>query len=428
MNKNIKMILLLLTGAIMTACNYNAPSESELFYADEDSVLLALTADGRIYGLQELKDSFMTEKGNYTDSTLEAFYRLRANNGDDIWYFSIDTFPTAGPGIYIVGRICTEDVGGNYYKSLVLQDINKNGEQENLRVSVDVGSIGGLYPIGQKILIRCNGLGIGKYSNQPQLCSPSYNNNIHAMNANEKVGWQPGRIPGPQFYNAVKRIGIPDPSALMIEELTMEQLQQRYIQPYSTKPIECRKYDGRLVRLKDIHYDGTYEKDSSTKPYTPTFVQLNAYRPNTAGKDSIGYPKSDQNANVLAPTTTNLNFPQARIVTDANNKYKFEISNSEFAKFSYYFLPSHITRKGQYDPAQESALDFDYAACVGSVTGILGYYVDKASTMTSDYDAVKPFNWSITPCNLNDFDFIDTKTGEKWIPVEFSKALFNVEN
>lgn len=412
----------------MVACDPHAPAEEELFYPDNDSLIAVLTQDGELYSLQELKDKFMTEKGNYTDPIIEEFYRKRANNGDHIWYFSIDTFPSAGPGIYIMGRICTEDVGGNYYKSLVIQQM-VNGEQQNLRISVDVGSIGGLYPIGQKVLIRCNGLGIGKYSNQPQLCSPSYNNNIYAQNAKEKVGWQPGRIPGPQFYSAVTRIGYPSVDSLHYEELTLQELMDQYVTPYSLKPIECRKYDGRLVRLRGIHYNGTYENDSSASGrYYPSFPKLNVYVPSITGADSVGNPAIDPYANVFAPTTNNLNYPQTRIVTDADGERKFKISNSEFAKFSYFFLPAHINWIDLIVNGETVRLidNFDYAACVGSVTGILGYYVDKASTMTSAYDAVKPYNWSITPCGIEAFEFYDHIDQKVWVPVEFSKAKFAI--
>lgn len=400
----------------LMACTPNAPKEEDLFKPDEANTIASLTEDGRLYTLQELKDSFLTEQGNYKDTVLEAFYRTRANNGDDIWYFSIDTFPSAGAGIYVMGRICTDDAGGNNYKSIILQQM-VNGEQQNLRVSVDVGSIGGLFPMGQKVLIRCNGLAIGKYSNQVQLCSPSYNNNIYAQNATQKVGWQPGRIPGPIFHNAVVRIGTPYKDSLYYEEMTMAEIWDRYIKPYSTDPVACRRYDARLVRIKDVHFTGEYESGSTSS--TPTMC--NAYIAGTE-KDSVGNPASDKYANVFAPTTENIGFPQTRYVADKALKHRLKISVGEYAKFANYFLPSIITAKENPEP-NECVLSFNYAACSGSIDGILGYYVDKASTMTSKYDAIKPYNWSVVPSNITDICFKDT-AGNDWKPVEFAKYMF----
>ena len=89
------------------------------------------------------------------------------------------TIPVGGPQIYIRGRIVTDDQGGNFYKTIVIQEI-VNGKQQALRLSVDASSAGGAYLLGQEIMIHVNGLGIGKYANEPQLCVPSYNNNLNA--------------------------------------------------------------------------------------------------------------------------------------------------------------------------------------------------------------------------------------------------------
>ena len=187
--KASKYLSIAVLASIMTACSYNV--DKEKLYLSEDQVNAEI-ADGRLYTINEFIDAFMTEKGNYLSDT--ALYRTRATNGDGIYLFSIDTLPSTGPGIYIRGRVTTDDFGGNFYKALIIQQI-VDGEQQNLRLSVDLGSASGMYPRGQEILIRCNGLAIGRYSNQPQLCVPSYNNNTNANKGNEKVGWAPGRIP-----------------------------------------------------------------------------------------------------------------------------------------------------------------------------------------------------------------------------------------
>jgi hypothetical protein len=104
--------------------------------------------------------------------------------------------------------------------------------------------------MGQEIMIRVDGLAIGRYANQPQLCLPSYNNNIYANNAEQKIGWAPGRIPAAIFKAHTKRIGQPK-----VDELVYDEVE---ITDYNTilDLTETRKLDGILVRLKNVHYPG----------------------------------------------------------------------------------------------------------------------------------------------------------------------------
>ena len=72
---------------------------------------------------------------------------------NNLGWFSIDTIPVGGEQVYIRGRIITDDQGGNFYKSLVIQEM-VNGEQQTLRISVDASSSGGRYQLGQEIMIH----------------------------------------------------------------------------------------------------------------------------------------------------------------------------------------------------------------------------------------------------------------------------------
>lgn len=190
--------------AIVTAlasCSPKALTEDDVFKktTNIDSLIQTRESEYKVYTLNEFVATYMTEVGNFWSDTSQ--YRSRATNGNGIYLFAIDTIPTDTIGIYIRGRISTDDYGGNYYKSMVIQQV-VDGKQQNLRISVDIGSASGMYQIGQEILIRCNGLSIGRYGDQPQLCVPAYNNNIYAQNASQKVGWAPGRIPSSIFRNA----------------------------------------------------------------------------------------------------------------------------------------------------------------------------------------------------------------------------------
>ena len=374
----------------MVSCEPRGLNEDDVF-ASEDKVA-ELTADGRIYGLNEFLDAFMTEKGNFASDTCP--YRDRSHDAThDLYLYAVDTLPVAGPGIYIRGRITTDDYAGNFYKAMVIQQIGDDGKQQNLRISVDLGSSGGMFQMGQEILIRCNGLAVGRYANQPQLCVPSYNNNIYAMNASQKVGWCPGRIEGSVFRNATHMIGTPDKSKLQYDTLTLAEL-------YADIPLKpttdaagmdkVRKADGRLIVIKNVHFTGEFDNNG------------------TLAKCDTLHPDSSSNANVFAPTTTNIGYPQSRVISDGTNKLM--CSSSEYAKFAYYYLPG-ANRHGV-----DNCPDW-----TGTVTGILGWYLDKASDMANN--KLDGYEWSVTPRGIPGIGIPDINMyndhDDPWIPKEF---------
>jgi hypothetical protein len=369
----MKKILYIALVALCVACTPNPVDESKLFLTDAQAD--ELIAQGTLLTLQEFKDTYMTEKGNFlSDTTL---YRTRATKNGKDYLFSIDTIPASTTPIYIRGRVTTDDFAGNFYKAMCIQQIVE-GEQQALRLSVDAGSIGGLYQIGQEILIRVDGLAIGRYANQPQLCLPSYNNNIYANNAEQKIGWAPGRIPMAVFNARTKCIGKPDVSKLVYEELKIKDFTS------VLNLQETRKWDAKLVRIKDVHYTGQYFTTSGT------------------GKCTTGDPETDQNANVFAPTTNNIGFPQTRVIEDANGN-KTGISSSEYAKFAYFYLPGADKNGVANCP--------DY---VGDVVGILGFYNDNAK-----YDPAYD-DWSISIRSLDDLQLYD-ENGNLWPRIEYTK-------
>ncbi len=436
-------------ATIVTACKNNEPQPDDIFYADNEEMLTKLTADGRIYTLQEFKDTYMSEEGNYlSDTTL---YRTRATSGtiNGMYLFSMDTIPTGGQGIYIVGRISTDDYGGNFYKTLVIQQI-VDGEQQALRISVDAGSISGMYPRGQKILIRCNGLAIGRYANQPQLCLPTYNNNVFADKASQKIGWAPGRIPLARFKAATHYLGTPDESKLQYDVRTIADITQ------SADILLGRKEDGKLIMIKDIHYSGQCLAQDKSLMYCTT-----------------GNPSEDGNANVFAPTTGNVGYPQSRVVFDKSNMNYICISMSEYAKQANFYIPGATGAEEAdvffYDSTAVIDLSKPYlladlggkTGCIvpvdarkeasgwqiddviyldkdkstgyvydgrvwstalgvlhcaeysGSVKGILSYYMDNAS-----YDPAIS-NWAISICDLSDLD-LKKVDGTIWTPLEYT--------
>ncbi len=372
----MKKILYIAFIALCAACTPNPVDESKLFLTEEQAQ--ELIAKGTLLTLDQLKDTtygYMTEKGNYlSDTTL---YRTRATKDYKNYLFSIDTIPTSATPIYIRGRVTTDDYAGNFYKALCIQQI-VDGEQQALRLSVDMGSASGMYPLGQEILIRIDGLAIGRYANQPQLCLPSYNNNIYANNAEQKIGWAPGRIPTAIFKARTQCIGKPDVSQLVYDEYKIKDFTS------VLNLQEARKWDAKLVRIKDVHFTGQYFTTSGT------------------GTCSTGDPENDENANVFAPTTNNIGYPQGRIIADANGN-KTAVSSSEYAKFAYFYIPG-ANKQGVSDCSKY----------VGDVVGILGFYNDNAK-----YDPAYD-DWAISIRSLDDLQLKDAN-GNLWPRIEYTK-------
>ena len=128
--------------------------------------------------------------------------------------FTIDTID-AEEDIVVRGRIITDDRAGNVYKYFVIQSLED--DHTCLKVSVDAGSLSGMLPIGQVVAIRCNGLVLGRYAQAPQLGVRGYRND-------NKIREEPGRIPYTLAMKHIQKIGNPDPSKIVVEEMTLKQV------------------------------------------------------------------------------------------------------------------------------------------------------------------------------------------------------------
>jgi hypothetical protein len=393
----------------MSSCEPTEPAKDVLFITEAEAE--EIIAEGHLYSLNDFMHTFMdTEKGDFGD--LENPYRSRSTNGNGIYLYAVDTLPSEGEAIYIRGRVTTDDYAGNFYKTIIIQqryDWETGAEitQQNLRISVDMGSISGIFPLGQDILIRCNGLAVGRYGNQPQLCIPAYNNNIFAMNASQKVGWAPGRIPAAKVRNCVYRIGRPDPTALKYDTLTLQQLFNEVPEvPQQTVADmwKVREADGRLVVLKDVKFTGEANNDGSL---------VNC---------EYAHPDSSTIANVFASTTKNIGFPQGRIIKSNDDSKSLCCSNSEYSKFANYLLPG----------AKQDATDA-VSGCAnyrGTITGILSWYCDNATgTKNGTMSKLWAYNWSITPrgikgVGINDINLYYAKKKQYWEPEEFDPKKY----
>ncbi len=354
---NISALLFSLGCILLAACTPNEPTK--LYISDAEAE--ALIKEGTCLTIEQFKATYMTEEGNYCMPDL---YRARSKAGD-YYLFTIDTIPVSDTPIYIRGRVTTDDYAGNFYKTLCIQQM-VNGKQQAIRLSVDAGSIGGLYQLGQEILIRVDGLAIGRYSNQPQLCLPSYNNNIYAYNADQKVGWAAGRIPFAIFKARTQCIGTPDQSKLYYDTLQITDYN------HITDLVEAREWDAKLVCIENVHFTGQYDNNGTLTNCT------------------TGDPETDGNANVFAPTTENMNYPQSRVIMDAQDNWTL-VSTSEYAKYAHFYLPAN-----------------NYW---GNVVGILGFYYDNGLKYSQNPPAAS--DWSISIRSVDDLRLYDDD--EHWL-------------
>jgi len=106
---------------------------------------------------------------------------------------------------YLRVVVVSSDEGGNYYKSLVLQD-----STGGIEMQLDMAGLHTVYPVGQKVVIVLNGLVVGDYNHLPQM------------------GWiyqetQVGRINSLYFDQYIIRDGMPSakniPRALTNNEI-----------------------------------------------------------------------------------------------------------------------------------------------------------------------------------------------------------------
>ncbi|MFZ1529109.1 MAG: DUF5689 domain-containing protein [Ferruginibacter sp.] len=66
--------------------------------------------------------------------------------------------------VVISGVVIANDKTGNLYKQLFIQD-----STGAIQISIDATSLYGTYPVGRKIFVKCKGLCISDYNNNPQL-------------------------------------------------------------------------------------------------------------------------------------------------------------------------------------------------------------------------------------------------------------------
>lgn len=147
--KNIKYIIAAVCIALFTACQ------------DKGEWDVPATADGNSgYG-----NNSLTETNVMSIKSLISKYAAVALSDADMVEITED--------IQIKGRVTANDVGGNYYKKITIQDEPADMKDSRaMTISIDEAGLWSYLPIGQEILVSLKGLYIGGYGKQPQIGTP----------------------------------------------------------------------------------------------------------------------------------------------------------------------------------------------------------------------------------------------------------------
>ena len=254
--------------------------------------------------------------------------------------------PMEAPGdIYITGRVTTCDTASNIYKYFMLEDLV---DKSAIKVSIDAGSLSGIFPLGQVVSIKCNGLMMGRYAEMPQIGVYGFRND--PPNAfSPKVRFEPGRIPYSLVPEHFQRIGLPDKSKVVPEEKTIADL----------AGLDSTWY-GRLILIKDVQFTGRGDGEELL-PYDQMITIEESIK-------QTGNTNKYQRNPIYAPSTYsvdagyNIGFPQSREISDGTGTVN--IATSEYAHFANTLIPRKEKK--------------------GSVIAILGWFHDKNSSQ-GDY-------------------------------------------
>ena len=321
----MKKIYLMLTAVcltLLTACN-----QTEFDAIPQDKLMGdSLVAN---YTIAQLIDSFMTNNDKYTDLT---------RNGVNSGLFTSDSINADGD-VVIKGIITSSDIEGNIYKYIIVQEEGANGRA--IKISIDAAGLSGLFPLGQRVWVRCNGLFLGKYAQSPQIGTLYYNPEkattemVVSQKTIQKNGKdtlvndtayntvfrkEPGRISLPIALKAIHAYGLPDPSRVVADTLTIAQIR-----------AGGAALINKLVCIKNAYFTGKGADYNLPK----TLVNDDEY--------------------IFAPSTNGIGYPQSREIQDGTGSVF--ISTSEFSKFAKTKLPG--------------------SGHIGNITAIVGWYNDK---------------------------------------------------
>lgn len=185
--------------------------------------------------------------------------------------------------IMIKGRITGNDVGGNIYKQVTLQD-----NTAAIIIAINEGGLNGYLAEGSEILVDLKGLYIGGYRKQPEIGAPYNGNSI-------------GRMQKDFWAKHFKILGSPDASL---------------IQPvdFNTIKKEMDANCAKLVTLKDVTF-----KEADGK---------STFSTGTSTGNAVNQELDDYGSKVVIRTSTYADFAAITLPYDnvAKKKLKCDIT------------------------------------------------------------------------------------------------------
>jgi hypothetical protein len=272
-------------------------------------------------------DSLQT---TYTINQLLTEFKSNYDAYTDTLAYSADLFTTkkveSANEVVISGVVTSTDIDGNVYKNLVVQELAPDGMA--IKISIDASGLSGNYPLGQRVWIRCNDLFVGNYAQSP-LIGMRYINytklKYKASIDSTIYRVEPGRLAFPIAKQVIHAYGVPDPSLVKADTLTIAQIK-----------AAGSKLFNKLVCIPNAFFTG---KGAN-----------NGYATNITDEELI-----------FAPSTNGVGYPQSREIQDGTGS--MFISTSEYAKFAGKKIPTSNYR--------------------GYITAIVGWYNDKDKNASS---------------------------------------------
>lgn len=270
--------------------------------------------------IENVITQYRTKTDIYTDLT---------RNGTNSGLFTADII-NSNSDVIINGVVTSSDNDGNIYKYITIQESNGRA----IKISIDAAGLSALYPTGQRVWVKCNGLYVGNYAQSPQIGTIYYNKERVTTQTtitfntttqkNDTVITQiyrkePGRIPLVIAEKAIHAYGMPDQGLIKVDTMTIAEIR-----------AASEAVINKLVCIKNAYFTGR-------------------------GAD-FNLPKAlKADELIFAPSTNGVGFPQSREIQDGTGS--IFVSTSEYSKFANTKLPSSENR--------------------GTITAIVGWYNDK---------------------------------------------------
>lgn len=271
------------------------------------------------YTIAKLKEDFLKKTDMYSDTN-------SFKDPSKILDLYTADLIESNQDVVISGYVTSTDLEGASYKSFVMQEDIKGGQA--IRISVNASGASSLYPFGQRVWVRCNGLYIGNYGQMPQIGSKEVNKTkfkfVKSQNA-FVYRIEPDAMAETIAKNHIYVYGMPDGTKIKPMVMTLAE-------------IKASKYDTlvyKLVTVKNAYFTGF---DGDNKPLDGANL---IFAPSTA----------------TCPTCPPIGYPQARMISDGTAT--LPISTSEFTRFAKQPIPPSTYR--------------------GDITFIVGWYKGSAS-------------------------------------------------